>query len=56
MVILEKITNKLIKHWGNNVGVDIIEQIKFFGKECQSFMSNNNPTPYEFKGTPDAPN
>ncbi len=51
-----EITGKLINHWGNNVGVDIIEQIKFFGKECQSFMSNNNPTPYEFKGTPDAPN
>lgn len=51
-----KITNMLVDKWGSNVGVDIIKQIKFFGDECKSYMDNNHPTPYEFKGTPDAPN
>ena len=38
----------LIDTWGKNVGVDIIKQIKNYGKECQKLNKNNAPTPYQF--------
>ena len=50
-----KITQKILKTWGENVDVDIISQIKKFGEECKDFNKNNSPTPYQFSSTPDAP-
>ena len=46
-----KITKQLIEKWGKNVGVDIIGQIKAYGKECENLNSNNAPTPYQFSST-----
>ena len=43
-----KITKEIIKKWGENVGVDIIEQIKKFGKDCEKLNKNNLTTPYQF--------
>ena len=42
------ITSQLIKKWSENVNVDIIKQIKEYGKEVD-YLNNNAPTPYEFK-------
>lgn len=42
------ITKKLLDVWSKNVGVDIIKQIKSYGKECASLMGDA-PTPYQFK-------
>ena len=44
-----KITSKLLNKWSKNVGVNIVEQIKNYGKEVDAFMQNDSPTPYEFK-------
>ena len=41
-----KITEMLLKRWGNNVGVDIVKQIKAFNAELKS--SKAAPTPYRF--------
>lgn len=41
------LTNKLIKKWGKNVGIDIIKQIKDYGKECE-IQNENFTTPYQF--------
>lgn len=41
------ITKKIIKKWSSNVGVDIIKQIKRFGKECENF-DGKYTTPYQF--------
>lgn len=43
-----KITKEIIKKWGDNVGVDIIKQIKKFEKECKMLNKNNSTTPYQF--------
>ena len=43
-----KITKKIINKWGKNVGVDIIDQIKNFEKECKKLNKNNATTPYQF--------
>ena len=43
-----KITKEIIKKWGKNVGVDIIEQIKKFEKECKKLNKNSSTTPYQF--------
>ena len=42
------ITRENNKKWGENVGVDIIEQIKKFGKDCEKLNKNNLTTPYQF--------
>ena len=42
-----KITKKLIDKWGKNVGVNIIQQIRDFGKECKN-QNSDAPTPYQF--------
>ena len=42
-------TRLLLNTWSQNVGVDIIEQIKDYGKECVELTKSNAPTPYEFK-------
>ena len=43
-----KITKKLIDTWGENVEMDIINQIKNYQRECSS-SQNDAPTPYQFK-------
>jgi branched-chain amino acid aminotransferase len=42
------VTKKLIDKWGENVGLDIVKQIKDYSKECAE-LSGNAPTPYQFK-------
>jgi branched-chain amino acid aminotransferase len=42
------ITTSLINRWSKNVGVDIIDQIKKYGKETEG-NSFQNATPYQFK-------
>jgi len=41
------VTVKLLNQWGANVDVDIIQQIKEFGREC-SDLTGDAPTPYSF--------
>ena len=43
-----KLTQKILKKWSSNVGVNIIEQIKMFEKECKELNNNNATTPYQF--------
>jgi branched-chain amino acid aminotransferase len=43
-----KITKKIIDKWSKNVGVDIINQIKGFEKECKKLNKSNASTPYQF--------
>ena len=43
-----KITKKLLCHWSNNVGLDIENQIREYGKEV-AYLNSNAPTPYQFK-------
>lgn len=43
-----QITKKIIKKWGKNVGVDIIQQIKNYEQECKDLNDNNQATPYQF--------
>lgn len=43
-----KITKKIIKKWSDNVGVDIIAQIKKFEKECNNINNIETTTPYQF--------
>ena len=42
------ITKKIIDKWGKNVGVDIIQQIKDFEKECKNIDQPDASTPYQF--------
>ena len=44
-----EITTMLLNKWSENVGVNIIEQIKNYGKEVDAFKKNDSSTPYEFK-------
>jgi len=43
------ITKTLLSTWSQNVGVDIIKQIKDYTIECAKLTQSNIPTPYEFK-------
>lgn len=43
-----KVTKKLLDAWGEKVGVNIIQQIKGYSKECKHLMGDA-PTPYQFK-------
>jgi branched-chain amino acid aminotransferase len=43
-----EVTRTLIEKWSDNVGVDIIEQIKTWNKETHS-QSADMPSPYSFK-------
>lgn len=43
-----KMTDRLLKRWGENVGLDIVKQIKDFSKECAD-ATLNAPSPYQFK-------
>ena len=42
------ISKKLLRHWSNNVGMDIEKQIREYGKEV-AHLNSNAPTPYQFK-------
>ena len=44
-----EITTMLLNKWSENVGVNIVEQIKNYGKEVDVLNQNQSPTPYEFK-------
>ncbi|MDC0092775.1 aminotransferase class IV [Alphaproteobacteria bacterium] len=43
-----KISQKLLSHWSNNVGLDIENQIREYGKEVAN-LNSDAPTPYQFK-------
>ena len=43
-----KVTKKIIDKWGKNVGVDIINQIKDYEKECRGLNNGKITTPYQF--------
>lgn len=43
-----EITKALLAQWSNNVGVDIEQQIKEYGKEVKH-LDSNAPSPYQFK-------
>ena len=43
-----KISKAILDKWSDNVGVDIISQIKEFNKETESLNSTSGPTPYKF--------
>jgi len=43
-----EITRKLLQQWSTNVGIDIPEQIKNYGKELTN-LSSTAPSPYEFR-------
>ena len=43
-----KTTKRLLEKWGENVGVDIISQIKGFNKETEGLKGAAGPTPYRF--------
>jgi branched-chain amino acid aminotransferase len=44
-----KITTMLLDKWSENVGLDIVQQIKTWTNEVTNAASNNAPTPYQFK-------
>jgi len=43
-----EITKKIINKWSKNVGVDIIDQIKKWEKECKDLTFASSTTPYQF--------
>ena len=43
-----EITKSIIKKWSQNVGVDIVKQIKNYEKECADLNQEKNATPYQF--------
>lgn len=44
-----KISKKLIEKWSENVGVNIIDQLKSYNKKEDNFKNSIAPTPYKFK-------
>ena len=44
-----KVTTLLLDEWSENVGVNIVKQIKSYGKEVAAFDDSKSPTPYKFK-------
>ena len=44
-----KISKKLIEKWSENVGVNIIDQLKSYNKKEDNFKNSISPTPYKFK-------
>ena len=45
------ITRRLINKWSDNVGLDIIAQIKYFENECKNISKIEASTPYQFSST-----
>jgi len=46
-----KITKILIDQWSKNTGVNIIEQIQNYSKECKDFLDKSSVTPYNFSSS-----
>lgn len=44
-----KTTKRLLEVWGQNVGVDIVQQIKSYSKECDK-LTGIGSSPYQFRG------
>ena len=44
-----KVTQLLLKQWSENVGVDIVQQIKNYSKEVSNIHLSEAPSPYQFK-------
>ena len=44
-----KITKTFLGKWSENVGVDIVSQIKAFNNEIESLNGVSGPTPYQFR-------
>lgn len=44
-----RITTALLDQWGKNVGVNIVEQIRVWGREVENATASGAPTPYQFK-------
>ena len=42
------ISKKILKQWSKNVGIDIENQIREYGKEV-AHLNSDTPTPYQFK-------
>ena len=42
-------TQKLLDQWSENVGLDIVKQIKNYGQEVENFKQAPTPTPYQFQ-------
>ena len=47
--VMGEITKMLLEKWSENVGLDIIKQIKSYGAEVNELKTANAPTPYQFK-------
>jgi len=45
---LGKVTKALLGAWSDNVGIDIVQQIRDYSKEVKG-LAQNIPTPYQFK-------
>ena len=43
------ITQQLLDRWSQNVGVDIVQQIRDYAKEVENWQQSNAPTPYQFR-------
>jgi hypothetical protein len=44
-----KVTKMLLDKWSENVGVDIVKQIRAFNKELKILKDASAPTPYQFR-------
>lgn len=44
-----KITKVLLSKWSENVGIDIVSQIKAFNNEIENLKGVSGPTPYQFR-------
>jgi branched-chain amino acid aminotransferase len=43
------ITHQLLDRWSQNVGIDIVQQIREYAKEVENWHQSNAPTPYQFR-------
>ena len=43
------ITQQLLDQWSQNVGLDIVQQIRDYAKEVENWQQSNAPTPYQFR-------
>jgi branched-chain amino acid aminotransferase len=42
------ITQNLLDQWSENVGVNIVQQIKDYAQEVENWQQSDSPTPYQF--------
>ena len=48
--VMGQITQKLLGKWSENVGLDIVQQIRSYAQEVENWKQNNDaPTPYQFR-------